>query len=56
MHAEEIGADKSAPLAARGGEGERARGKETTVDRWSPPVRRCGRARGPAGLDCVGLG
>jgi hypothetical protein len=36
------------------GQRERGRGhalRETAADRWSPPVRRRGRARGPTGLD-----
>jgi hypothetical protein len=28
--------------------------EETAADRWSPPVRRRGHARGPAGLDWAG--
>jgi hypothetical protein len=46
------------PTGQREGERERerARGKEIAVDRWSPPVRRCRCARGPAGLDWAGLG
>jgi hypothetical protein len=52
------GTDTPAPLGRGRGEGQSARGGggETVADRWSPPARRRGRARGPAGLDCAGLG
>jgi hypothetical protein len=38
------------------GEGEGRALRETAADRWSPPVRRRGRAHGPAGLDWASLG
>jgi hypothetical protein len=45
------------PTEQREEERERERaGKETTADRWSPPVGQRGRVRGPAGLDWAGLG
>jgi hypothetical protein len=43
----------------RGRESERERawgGEGTAADRWSLPIKWRGRARGPAGLDWVGLG
>jgi hypothetical protein len=44
------GADRPPPLG-RGRGGWECTREETAADRWSPPVRRHGRARGPAGLD-----
>jgi hypothetical protein len=46
---------QSGPTRQR--ESERRRGlRVNATDRWSPPVRQCGRVRGPAGLDWAGLG
>jgi hypothetical protein len=45
---------QAGPIGQREGVRERA-GEGTGVDRWGPPVRRSGHARGPAGLDWVEL-
>jgi hypothetical protein len=52
VHAEEIGADKSAPLAARG-RGKREWAREG-ADRHGPPVREGWRARGAGSAGLIG--
>jgi hypothetical protein len=52
--AKATGADKPAPPGR--GRGREREGEGTGADMWSRPVRRCGCARGPAGLDWAKLG